>query len=880
MRSLIRAAPAAVAGAVLALDLAAMLVLASRLDGITSIDNAIEIWFDQDDDATINAYCLEQGEFGGDPPMMVNVWARDDRPTALMRLSRDLSDALRDIEGVDDVRPIHGFDTLEGAGRHLAGPAEVLYRDVNTKLDGRERWMQHPTLLSFLIRAGRPAGAADSWRQELVRDIRARLNARDDLVAAGKGGGAGPSGDRPFAVVGTAVINADLNNLSWRDFRVLIPSSSVVVVLLVFGLLRVGWRFGAAVAASGSLATLGICSAMVAFGRPFNMLTIALPGVVFTLSVASGLHVLHHYCERLAQRGAPAPADCGRMTTGDQLRPIVVSHVTTALGFGLQIGVPVLPVATMAFWGAAGVLWAGLHSAFVTPQLLALVGRRRDLARPTFRGTATVTAAARGLAARCAAWERRRGPVALVAVALAVPIVVGILSLDVNSTYLRMVGEDEPMRRDYAHLDAKDLASTQLSVIIERPSGAYERARPVVHALRTVDDGLRTARLGICRAGLGLPVDGVEEADGRLQAALESVQAGAFDHRTYRVARELRLVRDRIARGHPSPGAALGEAQGVVQTLMGGRTALVDAAFADGLRAASERIRHLDAVAEVIGPAGMLEWAALVAGGAELTDARAITRTYAAIVDGFPEAGEYIHESLERFRLLVTFEYLDNRALRALISEVDRILSDSFEGIDGLSYAVTGVPVLWANMDRAIERTFWLNIAKFALVCFFVFLISTRRPRLAAVATLVNVLPMAVIGAIMGFTGMPLDLATIFILGLTFGIAIDDTSFFLHRYVQSKAVASTASALRDTLRATVPPMLATSMVIAAGFAVLLLSSFTPMQVFGSFTALGIILATLFDGAVLPLLIAVFAVRGRRPAVQPVRHPAGCTDARS
>ena len=866
MRRLVRAAPAAVAGALLALDLAAMLLLASRLDGITSIDNAIEIWFDQDDDATIDAYCLEQVEFGGDPLMMVNVWARDGDPAALRRLSLDLSGALLDIEGVDDVRPAHGLDTLEDGEAYSPGPAvDVLYRDLNTELDGRERWAQHPTLLSFLIRERRPAGAGDSWRQELVRDIRARLNARDDLVAVPSGGEAGLSGDQPFAVVGTAVINADLNNLSWRDFRVLIPLSSVVVVLLVFALLRVGWRFGAAVAVSGSLATLGVCSAMVVFGRPFNMLTIGLPGVVFTLSVASGLHVLHHYCERLARQGSPAPADCARMTTADQLRPIAVSHVTTALGFGLQIGVPVLPVATMAFWGAAGVLWAGLHSAFVTPQLLALAGRRRDLAQPTFRGTEAFTAAAQDLAGRCATWERRRGPVALFVAALAVPMVAGILSLDVNSTYLMMVGEDETMRRDYAHLDAKDLASTQLTVIIERPTGAYEPARPVLDALRAVDDELRAARIGICRAGLGLPVDAAEEADGRLQAAREVIQAGAFDVstsgafdvRTYRAARELRLAQERIARGDASPGDVddlLKEVQGTVQSLMG-RTAVVDADFNDGLREAGERIENLGAVAKVIGPSRILDVAGRAAGGGDLSDGREITRTYAAIVDQFPEAGEYIHDSLERFRLLVTFEYLDNRALRSLISEVERRLSDSFAGTDRLSYAISGVQVLWANMDRAIERTFWPNIARFTLACFFVFLISTRRPRLAAVATFVNVLPMALIAAIMGFAGMPLDLATIFILGLTFGIAIDDTSFFLHRYVQSEAVDATG-ALRDTLRVTVPPMLATSMVIAAGFSVLLLSSFTPMQVFGSFTALGIVLATLFDGALLPLLLIV------------------------
>ena len=111
-------------------------------------------------------------------------------------------------------------------------------------------------------------------------------------------------------------------------------------------------------------------------------------------------------------------------------------------------------------------------------------------------------------------------------------------------------------------------------------------------------------------------------------------------------------------------------------------------------------------------------------------------------------------------------------------------------GIPDVTAELSGVTVLWANMDNAMSarpdrqrRGRWRLRAS-----------SPSSSRCAdwtargACAMFVNVLPVAVIGAVLGATGQPIDMATVFIMGISLGVAVDDTSFFIHGYLGRRRV--------------------------------------------------------------------------------------------
>jgi hypothetical protein len=291
--------------------------------------------------------------------------------------------------------------------------------------------------------------------------------------------------------------------------------------------------------------------------------------------------------------------------------------------------------------------------------------------------------------------------------------------------------------------------------------------------------------------------------------------------------------------------------------------AVVDAALNAAIVNATAEIEALPEVTKVVGPAAIFaEVAPALAGDQPLArfaaDDASVTDAYIfALSGGNTEIGSYVHDGLGAYRLVVFFPYLDNSRLGRLTQqELPSILEKHFASISGLTARVSGVTVLWANMDNTMSRGQITSVLIMAVTCFATFFLSLRNWTLSAYAMFVNVLPVAIVAAILGATGRPIDMATVFIMGISLGIAVDDTSFFVHEYLARAR--RPGNALASALGHTGPSMIATCVVIVIGFSVLLASAFTPMRTFGGMTAVGIVLAMLCDLFVLSFLLIAFS----------------------
>ena len=307
--------------------------------------------------------------------------------------------------------------------------------------------------------------------------------------------------------------------------------------------------------------------------------------------------------------------------------------------------------------------------------------------------------------------------------------------------------------------------------------------------------------------------------------------------------------------------------------------AIVDARLNAALMRVTAAIEALPEVSKVVGPAAIFsEVAPALAEGNSVeqfgADDAAVADAYAfALSGGNTEIASYVHDSLGAYRLVVFFPYLDNSRLDRLTrQEIPSILDAHLAPIADLSTEISGVTVLWAHMDDAMSRGQVTSVLIMSVTCFITFFLSLRNWTLSAAAMFVNVLPVAIIGALLGAMGRPIDMATVFIMGITLGIAVDDTAFFVHGYLDRAGLAD--GALAATLRHTGPTMIATCVVIVIGFSVLLVSAFTPMRTFGGLTAVGLVLAMLCDIFILSFLL--LAVSGKPKGL----HHAENTVARS
>jgi uncharacterized protein len=209
---------------------------------------------------------------------------------------------------------------------------------------------------------------------------------------------------------------------------------------------------------------------------------------------------------------------------------------------------------------------------------------------------------------------------------------------------------------------------------------------------------------------------------------------------------------------------------------------------------------------------------------------------------------------------------LHNMSSRDIRLLTDRIVAEIPRIFSGLDVAVTPSGGTWLAvlLERYIVEgqieSFALAMLVISILLFFIL----RSKKLGLVAILPNLLPILMTMGFMGLVGIPINMATCMMPSIAIGIAVDDTIHFLSRYRREiKNGLSVREACRKTLTTTGQAMILTSIVLAAGFGILLFSTFNPNIHFGSLTALTMLTALLADMFVLPSLLIALDARKTR-----------------
>ncbi|HWR97294.1 MAG TPA: MMPL family transporter, partial [Candidatus Methanoperedens sp.] len=126
---------------------------------------------------------------------------------------------------------------------------------------------------------------------------------------------------------------------------------------------------------------------------------------------------------------------------------------------------------------------------------------------------------------------------------------------------------------------------------------------------------------------------------------------------------------------------------------------------------------------------------------------------------------------------------------------------------------------------------------------------------------------------VMGWFGIPLDIATTLIASIAIGIGVDDAVHYLLRLRRTMrgGVTDPARAMTATLAETGRTIVFTSVTMALGFSIFMVASFRPVVFFGGLTALSMVTTSVAALLVVPVLLLLvrprFLTRGV-PALPP------------
>jgi len=200
-----------------------------------------------------------------------------------------------------------------------------------------------------------------------------------------------------------------------------------------------------------------------------------------------------------------------------------------------------------------------------------------------------------------------------------------------------------------------------------------------------------------------------------------------------------------------------------------------------------------------------------------------------------------------------TLGSVDTKRGRKLIKNIDEYIKKINDS--SVTFVQAGIPIIYRNLDDSIINS-QIRSLIIALVLVFICLVFLAHSVTGGLIGLTPIVfTLLVIFGFMGFTGIPLDIATVLVGSISIGIGIDYSIHFVNRFRKEFNENKTElEALDKTLETTGKAILINVITVTMGFLVLILSNLVPLRRFGILVAITMIGSGIGAITLLPSII--------------------------
>jgi len=207
-------------------------------------------------------------------------------------------------------------------------------------------------------------------------------------------------------------------------------------------------------------------------------------------------------------------------------------------------------------------------------------------------------------------------------------------------------------------------------------------------------------------------------------------------------------------------------------------------------------------------------------------------------------------------RVTVSLHTLSNNEMIAFNTRVQSWLGDNAPQIN----ATVGSPqFMFSHISLRTVEQMSSGVAFALLLISILILISLRSFKIGIISLIPNLVPpmmaFGIWGGLIGEVGFALALSVSMIIG----IIVDDTVHFLSKYMRGRREKqlNTEEAVKYAFESVGPALLITTLVLTAGFSVLMLSTFKLNFELGLITSMTITIALIVDFLLLPVMLLTF-----------------------
>jgi predicted RND superfamily exporter protein len=215
----------------------------------------------------------------------------------------------------------------------------------------------------------------------------------------------------------------------------------------------------------------------------------------------------------------------------------------------------------------------------------------------------------------------------------------------------------------------------------------------------------------------------------------------------------------------------------------------------------------------------------------------------------------FMDSSRQSTRVSVNMADVGTLQLPGMLNGIEKRAGELF---DTAQYTVklTGTSITFLEGSRFIinglkESIFWAFLL-ISLCMLYLF----KSFRILVCSLIPNLIPLVITAGVMGWVGVPLKPSTVLVFSVALGIAIDITIRFLVNYKQELPLQNNdvIATVTSTIRHTGLSIVYTSMVLVAGFIIFCFSSFGGTIALGWLTSITLLVATLTNLILLPVLL--------------------------
>ena len=216
----------------------------------------------------------------------------------------------------------------------------------------------------------------------------------------------------------------------------------------------------------------------------------------------------------------------------------------------------------------------------------------------------------------------------------------------------------------------------------------------------------------------------------------------------------------------------------------------------------------------------------------------------------------YVQDNGNLGRISVRVQAVNADSLVAKAPEIENLVRTQVNG-PNLHVEPTGFVIMMQNMRSYLIRSQITSILLAFATITLMLMILFRSWKLALFSMIPNLGPIVLGLALMVVAGVRLDPGTVMIATIALGLVVDDTCHFLVRLrEQTRYGKALPEAIAETMQQTGRPIILTSLILAAGFAALILGSFTPTLCVGMVSTFVLLMALVADLVVLPAALLI------------------------